>query len=79
MSGELWDDFKYLDSLLIECGFEQESAILNETLEFSTSSSELYFKVSGILKFFLSQDACSNEIAMRKLNDLNARLDELLT
>lgn len=78
MSETLWDQFEYLVGVLKECGFENEAAKLTETLGFSTSSNELYFKVSGILKFFLSQNACSDEIALRKLKRLKKELDELL-
>jgi len=78
MAESLWSQIEYFVRVLKENGFDEEGERLEETLEFSTSSSELYFKTSGILKFFLSKNLCNDEIALKKLKNLDLEIDNLL-
>ncbi|QIL89523.1 hypothetical protein GNX18_06970 [Microbulbifer sp. SH-1] len=78
MGKTVWDEIQYFLRILKENGFDNEEQELRETLEFGTSSSELYFKTSGTLKLFLSKNICDDEIALKKLEKLDSEIDKIL-
>lgn len=62
--------------VLNQLNFEEHGKKLYETYKYSTSSSELYFKASGLIKTVLNDLEIKDELLIKRLEQLKADIDK---
>lgn len=76
MTDSLSDRLKDCVNIIRAEGFNAQADALEETLNFSGSSSELYFKSSSILGGVVTDGSLDNQILIAKLTKVKEELDK---
>lgn len=76
MSKSIGDRINEAVLRLESLGLDDYSEMLNDAYRYSSSSSEIYFKCSGILKAILNNNEIKDEIFLKNLDKLKSDIDK---
>ena len=76
MSQTIGERLKEAATRLKSLGFSDFGEMLDDAYSYSSSSSEIYFKASGILKAVLNSCDIKDEIFVKSLEKLKADIDK---
>lgn len=79
MSATLWDQIQEIIQQLAQMGMTEDSLLLKDALESSSTSLELYFKCSGILGYLLNNAGIQNSPLLSDIQSLKQKIDKLIS